>query len=87
MAESHDDQDETESDKSVARPQTQYDQSSGAEFDQRDNDADQPEGPDGQKCIGEWQEIFSGVLERSQLKHFPEAGHEEDQAENESREE
>jgi hypothetical protein len=32
---------------------------------------------------GELQKILSGVLDRAQSENFPDAGHEEDQAENE----
>lgn len=86
MAEGHDNQDETECDEGVTRAQTQDDESPGHEFDQRDGNAGQPEGPDRQKAIAKWQKIFPGVLQWAQLKNFPDTGHEEDQAENETRE-
>lgn len=87
VAESHDDQNQTKGDKRIARPQTQDDQSSGNKFDKRDGNANQPKRPDGQKCICERQEIFSDVFDRTKLKHFPHAGHAENQAKNQSREE
>ena len=64
MAEGHDYQDKAEGDKSVAGAQAQNHQSSGKEFDQRNSDTYEPKRPDGQKCIGEGQEIFTGMLER-----------------------
>lgn len=87
VAEGHDDKNEAKSDKSIARPQTQYHQSPGKKFNEGDRYTDKPERPDGQKGIGERQEIFAGMLERPQLKDLPEARHEKDQSEDEPRKE
>jgi hypothetical protein len=87
MPKGHDDEDETKRDQRVACSQSKDDERAGDEFDERNRRTDGPERPDRQESVGERQEIFSCVLDRPQLKNFPEAGHEENEAENESSEE
>jgi len=87
MSEGNNDQDATERDERVARAQPNNDQHAGDQFNEWNSDADGPERPSRQKCIAEWQEILSGMLERTKLKYFHDAGHKKDQAENESGEE
>jgi hypothetical protein len=87
MAEGHDDQDAAQRDESLARAQAKNDQRSANKLDERNGEADNPERPNRQKSVGERQEIFSGVLDRSQLEHFHCTGHEKDEAENEAGEE
>src|SRR5437762_1462401 len=72
-----------ERDERVARAQAEADERAGDEFDERNNDADNPERPDRQKRVGERQKIFPGVLKRAELKHFHHSGHQEDEAEDE----
>jgi hypothetical protein len=87
MPESHDHKDEAEADESVASPQTDDDKRACDKFDHRNRNANHPESPDREKSVREWQEVFLGMLDRSQLKDFPNAGHEKDQAQNEARKE
>jgi hypothetical protein len=82
MAEGYDNENEAKGDKSIAQAQTQDDKGSGNKLDERNGNADDPERPDRQEGIGVRKEIFPGVLDRSQLKHFPETGHEKNQAKN-----
>ena len=70
-----------ERDERVARAQAEADERAGDEFDERNNDADNPERPDRQKRVGERQKIFPGVVKRAELKHFHHSGHQEDEAE------
>src|SRR5687768_5355782 len=87
MAEGHDHQDETERDERIAHSQAEKKQRAGYELDERNRDADEPERPDRQESVRKGEEIFFCMPERAQLKHFRNAGHEKNQAENESREE
>ena len=87
MPESHDRQNESEGDECRPRSQSEYHQSARDEFDERDDDASRPERPDGQEGVGEGQKELAGVLDRPQLKDLPDARHEEDQSEHETREE
>ena len=87
MAEGDDDQDATERAQCVACAQAEDDERSRDEFYEGNGDADSPKRPDRQKSVAEREKIFSRVFERSQLKNFPEAGHEKDEAENETSEE
>ena len=82
MAKGDDDQDATERDERVARAQAKDDKRAGDEFDERNDDADSPERPSRQECVGKWEKIFSRVLERAELKDLHHAGHEENEAEN-----
>jgi len=87
MAEGDDDQDAAERDQRVTCTQAEDDERAGDEFDEWNGDADCPERPDRQECVGERQKIFSRVLERAELKYFHHSGHEEDEAENQAGEE
>ena len=87
MAEGDNDQDAAERDERVTRAQAEDEERAGDEFNERNGDADRPERPDRQERVGERQKIFSGVLKRGELKDFHDAGHEEDEAENEPGEE
>jgi hypothetical protein len=84
MAEGDDDQNTTERDKRVARAQANDDERAGNQFNERNGNADGPKRPSRQERVVEWQEIFSGVLERAEVKYFHYAGHQEDEAENKS---
>ncbi len=86
MTEGDDDENETKRDESFTDPQPNEEKRSANQLYEWNRYADQPKGPDRQKRIGEGQEILFDVLERSQLKDFPDAGHEEDQAKNKARE-
>ena len=87
MAEGDDDQDAAKRDERVARAQAEDEERAGHKFHERNGDTNRPKRPDRKERIGERQKIFSGVLERAELKNFHEAGHEEDEAENEAGEE
>lgn len=82
MTESNDGQNEAERDQRVADPQSENHERTREQFDERDDRSDKPKRPDRQESIGEWEKIFSSVFEGAELKDFPEAGHEENQAEN-----
>lgn len=84
MAEGDNDEDATERDERIARPQTKDDKRAGDQLNERNSDADRPKRPDRQECVVERQKIFSGMLEWPQLKNFHHTGHEEDKAENET---
>src|SRR3977135_3494050 len=83
MAKGHDHENAAERDESVADPQANQEQRAAEELDERNRYSHEPKRPNRQKGIGKWQEILSGVLQRTQLKDLPEAGHKKDQAENE----
>jgi hypothetical protein len=87
MAEGDNGQDAAERDKPVARTQANNDKRAANQFNEGNGNADSPERPHGEKGVAKWQKIFSGVLKRAKLKNFHDAGHEEDQAENEAGEE
>src|SRR5882724_11706333 len=86
MAKRYNSQDESEGYQRRARAQPQNYQGPGNQLDQRDSDADGPEGPHRQEGVSKGQEIFSRVFQRTQLENFPDAGHEKDQAHDKSRE-
>ena len=82
MAEGDHNQNATEGNECVASAQANNDKRAGNQLNERDGDAGGPQGPNRQKCVAEGQKIFSGVLERSQLKNLHNTGHEKDEAEN-----
>ena len=86
MSEGDDGQDEAERDQRCPRPQAENHQRAGNQFDKWNRDTDGPKRPHRQEGVGEWQKVFSRVLERTELKDFPEAGHEKDQAQHQPRE-
>ncbi len=87
MSKSDDDQDATKRDERAASAQTNNDKRARDQFNKRNGNAHRPERPSRQKCVTEWQEIFSGMFERTELKYFHHAGHEKDEAENKTGEE
>ena len=78
MPESHNRQDEAETDESFAGAQAKNYQTTSDQLDEGNNDARGPQGPNRQECIGIWQEIFPGMLERAKLKDFVCTRHKED---------
>jgi len=86
MAESHNSQDETESDQSLAGAQPKNYQAAGDEFYERYDDARRPQRPNGQEGIGEGQEIFAGMFERPQFEDLIYPGHKKYEAKNKARE-
>ena len=62
----------------------QNDECAGNQFNERDECPDKPERPGRQERVAERQKIFSRVFERAELKDVHDAGHEEDEAENEA---
>ena len=87
VAEGNDHQNASERDEGFANAQPNQEQRAPKELDERNRYSHRPERPNRQEGIGKRQEVFSGVLERAELKDLPETGHEKDQAENEPGEE
>lgn len=87
MTESHDGENATKRDKRVARTQSKNKKRAADQFDKRNGGTNRPERPSRKKSVGERQKIFPCMLERTELKNFHHAGHEEDETENKSGEE
>src|SRR5258707_535695 len=86
MSERDDGQYESERDQRVACFQSEDDQSAGDELDERNGEADRPQRPRRQKRVLKRQKESLHVTGRPEAEHFPDAGHEEDEAKDEPRE-
>src|SRR5438105_3668656 len=87
MAEGDNRQHESERHERVARLQAGDDERAGNELDEGNRKADGPQRPHRQERVLKGQKESMHVTSRTKAEHFPDAGHEEDEAEDEPREE
>src|ERR1041385_4942934 len=87
MAKGDDDQHAAESDERGARLPSEDHQRAGNQLDEWDHVAHRPKRPGGKEGVLEREEESLHVSRRAELEGFPDAGHEEDEAENEAGEE
>jgi hypothetical protein len=83
VAESNDDEHETQRDQGNVDAESEKKQGASDEFDERNGEPDRPEGPRGQEGVLVRQEPLLNMAGRSELEYLVPAGHEEDEAENE----
>src|SRR3954451_24410369 len=86
MSERDDGEHDAERHERVARFQSEDDERAGDQFDEGNRVTDRPQRRHRQKRVLERQEEFADVTSRPEVENFPDAGHEENQSENEPRE-